>query len=72
MIFLMAVKYVLVQKGNPQKPEEPKKWYTQAKSDGDVRLKALEKEITQRCTVNYAMSSGMNCSCLSGEMAYQS
>jgi predicted histone-like DNA-binding protein len=50
----MAVKYNVVQRGNPQKPEEPKKWYAQAKSDGDVDLKALGKEITQRCTVNYA------------------
>jgi predicted histone-like DNA-binding protein len=50
----MAVKYVLVERGNPQKPDDPKKWYAQAKSDGDVSLKELGKEITQRCTVNYA------------------
>ncbi|MDR2027370.1 MAG: DNA-binding protein, partial [Prevotellaceae bacterium] len=50
----MAVKYILVERGNPQKPEEPKKVYAQAKSDGDIDIKALGKEITQRCTVNYA------------------
>jgi predicted histone-like DNA-binding protein len=50
----MAIKYNLVQRGNPQKPDEPKKWYAQSKSDGDVSLKDLGKEITQRCTVNYA------------------
>jgi predicted histone-like DNA-binding protein len=50
----MSVKYILVERGNPQKPDEPKKLYAQAKSDGDINLKALGKEISQRCTVNYA------------------
>jgi predicted histone-like DNA-binding protein len=50
----MAVKYVLSEKGNPLKPEEPKRWYANAKSTGDTKLKVLGKEITQRCTVNYA------------------
>jgi predicted histone-like DNA-binding protein len=50
----MAVKYVLSEKGNPLKPEEPKKWYATAVSTGEVSLKALGKEITQRSTVNHA------------------
>ena len=50
----MAVSYVLVERGNPQKPEEPKKFYAQAKSTGSVTLKELGKEITQRSTVNHA------------------
>jgi predicted histone-like DNA-binding protein len=50
----MAVKYVLIERGNPQKPEEPKKWYASAKSTGEVTLKSLGKEVTQRCTVNHA------------------
>jgi predicted histone-like DNA-binding protein len=50
----MAVSYVLSEKGNPLKPEEPKKWYASAVSTGDVRLRALGKEITQRSTVSYA------------------
>jgi predicted histone-like DNA-binding protein len=50
----MAIKYVLVLKGNPRNPNEPKKWYAQPKSDGDINLKELGKEISQRCTVNYA------------------
>jgi predicted histone-like DNA-binding protein len=50
----MAINYVLSEKGNPLRPEEPKKWYASAVSTGDVRLKALGKEITQRSTVNYA------------------
>ena len=31
-----------------------KKWYATAKSTGEVTLKALGKEITQRSTVNHA------------------
>ncbi|MDR2651255.1 MAG: HU family DNA-binding protein [Prevotellaceae bacterium] len=50
----MAIKYVLSEKGNPLRPEEPKKWYANAKSTGDISLKALGKEITQRSTVNHA------------------
>jgi predicted histone-like DNA-binding protein len=50
----MAVKYSVLEKGNPLKPAEPKKWYASAKSTGDVTLKALGKQITQRSTVNYA------------------
>jgi predicted histone-like DNA-binding protein len=50
----MAIRFRLVQRGNPQKQDEPKKWYAQAKSDGEINLKQLGKEITQRCTVNYA------------------
>ncbi|MDR2139831.1 MAG: HU family DNA-binding protein [Tannerella sp.] len=50
----MAVSYVLSEKGNPLKPEDPKKWYASAVSTGKIRLKALGKEITQRSTVNHA------------------
>lgn len=53
-INFMAITYVLSEKGNPLKPEEPKKWYANAKSTGDIKLKVLGKEITQRCTVNHA------------------
>jgi hypothetical protein len=51
----MSVKYVLLEKGNPGKPEEPKKWYAAVKSAGDVSLRAIGKEIAQRSTVNYAI-----------------
>jgi predicted histone-like DNA-binding protein len=50
----MAIKYVLAEKGNPLKPEDPKKWYATAKSTGDINLRLLGKEITQRSTVNHA------------------
>jgi predicted histone-like DNA-binding protein len=50
----MSVKYVLLEKGNPSKPEEAKKWYVTAKSTGEVSLKALSKSITQRSKLNQA------------------
>ena len=50
----MSVKYVLLEKRNPMAPEEPKKFYAQAKSSGSITLRALAKKITQRCTVNAA------------------
>jgi predicted histone-like DNA-binding protein len=50
----MSVKFVLAAKRNPRDPNSPKKWYAITKSTGTASLKALGKEITQRCTVNYA------------------
>jgi len=50
----MAVRYGLSQKGNPMQPTAPKKWYANARSTGEVTLRALGKEITQRSTVNHA------------------
>ncbi|MDR2683371.1 MAG: HU family DNA-binding protein [Dysgonamonadaceae bacterium] len=50
----MSVKYVLVERRNPQHPESPTKWYACAKSKGEVSLRDLGKEITQRSTVNHA------------------
>jgi len=50
----MSVKYILSERGNSLKPDEKKKWYAVAKSEGDITLKALGKEITQRSTVNHA------------------
>jgi len=46
----MAVTYVLVERGNPLKPQEPKKYYAQAKASGELTLKKLSKEIAQGST----------------------
>ena len=46
----MAVSYVVVERGNPLKPENPKKFYAQAKSSGEVTLKKLSKEIAEGST----------------------
>lgn len=50
----MAAKYVIVQKGNPSKPTDPKKFYASSKSTGDVSLRALSKEISGTSTVSTA------------------
>jgi predicted histone-like DNA-binding protein len=43
----MAVHYITVAKGNPSKPDEPKKFYAQAKASGELTLKKLSKEIAE-------------------------
>ena len=40
----MAVNYKLNEKGNPGKPDAPKKLYAQAVSSGEISLKKLSKE----------------------------
>ena len=47
----MAVKYTVSERGNPLQPQQPKKWYANAKSTGDTTLRALGKEIAARSTV---------------------
>lgn len=46
----MAVKYIISPKGNPAKPEEPKKFYATAKADSEVTFRQLSKEIAQGST----------------------
>ena len=46
----MAVTYKLVEKGNPQKPDEPKKFYAQAKSRSELTFRQLAKEIAEGST----------------------
>jgi predicted histone-like DNA-binding protein len=43
----MSVKYNLVERGNPQKPDDPKKFYAQAIGDGEVSQRDLSKEIEE-------------------------
>ena len=50
----MAVKYSVTEKGNPLQPEQPKKWYANARSAGDTTLRTLSKEIAARSTVSSA------------------
>jgi hypothetical protein len=54
----MPVKYNVVQRGNPQKRDEPKKRYVQVNSDGDVGFKELGKKISQLCSVCYGNYAG--------------
>ena len=46
----MAVKYIVTEKGNPSKPEEPKKHYAQAKADGEITFRRLSREIAEGST----------------------
>lgn len=46
----MAVKYVVVEKGNPGNPDAPKKWYAAAKANGELTFKKLSKEISEGST----------------------
>ncbi len=46
----MAVKYTLVEKGNPSNPTAPKKWYASARADGELSFRELSKEIAQGST----------------------
>jgi predicted histone-like DNA-binding protein len=46
----MAVKYGLIQKGNPSNQDAPKKWYASAKSTGELTFKKLSKEISEGST----------------------
>jgi predicted histone-like DNA-binding protein len=46
----MPIKYVLVEKSNPLKPEKQKRIYAQVKSTGAITLKMLSKEIASDST----------------------
>jgi len=46
----MAVNYVIVSRGNPSKPEEPKKFYAQATSSDELTFRNLSKEIAEGST----------------------
>ncbi|AFL98003.1 HU family DNA-binding protein [Ornithobacterium rhinotracheale] len=41
----MAVKYNLAERKNPQKRQEPAKFYANAKADGEINLKEIAQEI---------------------------
>lgn len=46
----MPIKFNIIQKTNPSKPEEPKKYYATAKADGEVTFRSLSKEISNSST----------------------
>ncbi|GAP71562.1 DNA-binding protein [Candidatus Symbiothrix dinenymphae] len=50
----MAVEYTVSERGSLLNPSQPKKWYANAKSTGNVALRALGKKNAQRSTVNPA------------------
>lgn len=46
----MPIPFTVIQKGNPSKPQEPKKYYASAKSSGEVTFRSLSKEISSGST----------------------
>lgn len=46
----MSVKYTVIEKGNPRDLQAPKKWYANAKADGELSFRELSKEIAQGST----------------------
>ncbi len=48
----MSLLYNKVQRGNPAKPEEPKKWYLSLKSLGMVGEKEVARQIADETTLN--------------------
>ena len=55
----MALKYRLVQKGNPAKPDDPKKFYANSVTRGDISLRELAKEIAEISTVSVVDTSAV-------------
>lgn len=50
----MSVKFNVVERGNPQAPEAPKKFYPSIQSSGRKTLRQLSKRISQMSTVSSA------------------
>lgn len=48
----MAIAYVLTEKGNPAKPQVPKKFYAQARSVGEFTLRRLSREISREISTS--------------------
>lgn len=47
----MSVKFNVVERGNPSKPEEPKKFYPSIQSSGRLTLRELAEEAADRSTL---------------------
>ncbi len=48
----MAVSYKVIAKGNPSKPNAPKKFYASTCSSGEISLRDLAKEIAEISTMS--------------------
>jgi len=54
MVVHMSIKYRLVQRVNPAKPTDPKKYYANIVTRGEISLRDLAKELAQISTVSIA------------------
>lgn len=50
----MTVKFNIVERGNPSKPEEPKKFYPSIQSSGRLTLRQLAEQAADRSTLTTA------------------
>ncbi len=50
----MSVKFNIVERGNPSKPEEPKKFYPSIQSSGRLTLRELAEHAADRSTLTTA------------------
>jgi predicted histone-like DNA-binding protein len=50
----MAVKFKVVERGNPLKPTDPKKFYASTLADGEISLREISKKGAAMSTVNPA------------------
>lgn len=48
----MPVEYIVSAKENLTKPQEPKKWYANAKSSGSMTFNELSEEMSKRSRIN--------------------
>ncbi len=48
----MSVPFKVVAKTNPQKPQEPKKFYAMALSSGEITVRELATQISKRSTLS--------------------
>jgi len=48
----MPVSFSVVERGNPSKPSQPKKFYASARSSGEISLRDLAKEIAEISTMS--------------------
>lgn len=55
----MPLNYSIAMLGNPRNLEAEPKAYAKAQISGEMSLKTLAKEVTNKCTVHYADVSGV-------------
>jgi len=51
-LYPMPVSYSVISRGNPSKPNEPKKFYASVSSSGEISVRDLAKEIAEITTMS--------------------
>jgi predicted histone-like DNA-binding protein len=53
-INLMSISFIVLEKHHPSKPDEPKRFYAQAKSRGSLHLRDIAQTLSERSTLSRA------------------